>query len=209
MPVHNASVIENGLFTSVLLSCPWLALCFAPPRPISHQHSLHTFLSSHVSPSSPAAALHLSYQCFPISLAQIQRTVCLSLAHHFRSLSLLAPSLPVSPHCISSLYLLPVSLSFFRWLLSHSQVNVSNNVRLLCFCLLLKAVSFCLSISPFLSDIMVCPSAWGSIGFFLQSLSLWWSLDWHLYTCSLRKHRPSGQSDWKAIFRLSACTAFN
>lgn len=105
MPVHNASVIENGLFTSVLLSCPWLALCFAPPRPISHQHSLHTFLSSHVSPSSPAAALHLSYQCFSISLAQIQRTVCLSLAHHFRSLSLLAPSLPVSPPCISSLYL--------------------------------------------------------------------------------------------------------
>lgn len=106
MPVHNASVIENGLFTSVLLSCPWLALCFAPPRPISHQHSLHTFLSSHVSPSSPAAALHLSYQCFSISLAQIQRTVCLSLAHHFRSLSLLAPYLlTVSPPCISSLYL--------------------------------------------------------------------------------------------------------
>lgn len=200
MPVHNASVIENGLFTSVLLSCPWLALCFAPPRPISHQHSLHTCLSFLPCSSSPSLLSVLFYQSCTNS------TYCLPQPRPPLPLALASRSL--AP-CISSLYLLPVSLSFFRWLLSHSQVNVSNNVRLLCFCLLLKAVSFYLSISPFLSDIMVCPSAWGSVGFFLQSLSLWWSLDWHLYTCSLRKHRPSGQSDWKAIFRLSACTAFN
>lgn len=95
----------------------------------------------------------------------------LSVLHKFNVLSASASPTTSARSRFSlprSLYLLPVSLSFFRWLLSHSQVNVSNNVRLLCFCLLLKAVSFCLSISPFLSDIMVCLG----VSWFLSAISV-------------------------------------
>lgn len=72
--------------------------------------SLCLSLHVSVSPSSPAATLHFSYRCFPITLAQTRRIVCLCLAHYFRSLS------RALPPCISLLLL---------WLLSRSQVHVS------------------------------------------------------------------------------------
>lgn len=114
MLVHNASVTENALSASVLLSRPWWALCFDPQTENSHQLSLQSFLFLRVSPSSSTVALLslLFYQSLTSS------TYCLPLPHPLLPLAPgYSPSLPPSlPPCISL---------FMLWLLSHSQVHVS------------------------------------------------------------------------------------
>lgn len=182
MSVHNASVTGNDLSTSVLLSCPWWALCFDPPTPNSHQ--------LHVSPSFSTASLYFSHHFYQ---SCTNSTYCLPLTRPPLPLAAgYSPSLPPS-----------LLLSLFALALVSQPGSRQHNVRLLCFCPQLKAVSFCCTISLlYWPSSRLCLSA-----AFLFTVS---PLTSEKKNHFLRNPLSSGlRGDYQSVFRSSTLIAFS
>ena len=127
------------------------------------------------SPPPPIAALHFSHHHFSISLAQTQHIVWLT--HHFRSLPATLP--------------LCVSLSLFAVVLVSQPGSRQHNMRLLCSCPQLKALSRCCTISLSYRTVShLCPS----VALFLLHC-LFDSLCFDIWQCFAREifsHQASG-----------------
>lgn len=176
--MHNASIKVSDLSASMLLSCPWWALCFDPLTSNSGNLSLHSFLSAHLFLCSSFPflwSLFFDHSC-------TNSTYCLPLSR---------PPLPLAPIYSPSLSL-SLHLSHFPVALVSQPVCImwscyvlptNETFRLIYFSLRLVCLSFLL------------PAA---LLFWVTQL-LWQLLQGHVENLCLRRLLWSGYTDYQAV----------